>query len=317
MKAFSQLARDLVAVQKDGRTRPEATLTCEWETPPGFYRFRIGKMRGAVVSDGPILLPEPGAIFTALSEAEIGASLDAAFLSQGPIRAEQNCLLLQWDDRVALFDDGMGESDLFGPHAGRLRQNMARAGVSSEMVTDLILSHAHPDHCWGTMGADGIPNFPNATVHISEAEWGFWDACNEPALELAVAGFRQQVVPLRDRIRFFAGGDEVLPGIYALSAPGHTPGHTAFLVSSEGERAYVLADTTFHVPLSFDFPATSSAYDYDAEIGAATRLALLGQVADERARVISYHAPWPGIGHVARVGSGFRFVAEPMILDGA
>ncbi|MFI0849584.1 MBL fold metallo-hydrolase [Mesorhizobium sp. IMUNJ 23232] len=291
-------------------------MALEAEAPPGFYRCRIGKMRVCVVSDGPILLAKPRTVFTALSEDEIDTSLDAAFLPRGPIRAEQNCLLLQWDDRVALFDNGMGESDLFGPLAGRLKQNMVRAGVPPEAVTDLILSHAHPDHCWGTMGTNGIPNFPNAAIHISEAEWHFWEACDEPALELAVAGFRQQVVPVRDRIRFFPGGDMVLPGVCALAAPGHTPGHMAFLVSSEGEQLCVLSDTIFHVPLSFDFPTTPSAYDYDAEIGAATRLALLTRMADERARVISYHAPWPGIGHVVRAGDGFRFVAEPMILEG-
>ena len=119
--------------------------------------------------------------------------------------------------------------------------------------------------------------------------------------------------PLRSRIRFFRDNQEFLPGVRAIAAPGHTPGHTIFLVSSGDEQLCVSCDITFHDPLSYAFPASESAYDYDKELGVRTRTKTLAWIADSRLRVISYHAPWPGLGHVARADGAFRYVPEPII----
>src|SRR5262249_32519410 len=119
--------------------------------------------------------------------------------------------------------------------------------------------------------------------------------------------------PLHDRIRFFHDSEEFLPGVRAIAAPGHTPGHTMFLISSAGEELCVLCDVTFHDPLSYAFPESESAYDYDKVRGVRTRVERLTWLAQSRMRVISYHAQWPGIGHVARAGAAFRYVPAPML----
>jgi hypothetical protein len=75
----------------------------------------------------------------------------------------------------------------------------------------------------------------------------------------------------------------------------------------------VSCDVTFHDPLSYAFPASESAYDYDKELGIRTRTKTLAWLADSRLRMISYHTPWPGLGHVARTDDAFRFVPEPII----
>jgi len=279
----------------------------------GFHRFGIGDREVAVVTDGPLLLTPPGEVLHTLASEQIADALHAAFLPSGPMRIEQNVMLANIDGALVLFDNGMGSSQLFGSHAGRLLESLADAGVAADEIDALVLSHAHPDHCWGTMRDDGTPAFPSATIYMAEAELRFWESCTDPAMTEVVKGVAKHLAPLRDRIRFFTDGQEFLPGLRAIAAPGHTPGHTIFTISSGDEQLCVLCDIAFHDPLSFAFPEGQSAYDHDQVLGAQTRTRTLSWLADTRMRLVSYHAPWPGIGHVARSGAAYRFVPEPMI----
>jgi glyoxylase-like metal-dependent hydrolase (beta-lactamase superfamily II) len=280
---------------------------------PGFHRFRLGEREAAVVTDGPLLLTPPGDVFLTLAPEQIADALLAAFLPSGPMRIEQNILLVNIDGALVLFDNGMGSSQLFGPCAGRLLESLADAGVAADEINALVLSHAHPDHCWGTIRDDGTPTFPSATIYMAEAELRFWEACTDPAMSDVVKGVAKHLAPVRERIRFFTDGQEFLPGLRAIAAPGHTPGHAIFTIASGEEQLCVLCDIAFHDPLSFAYPAAHSAYDQDQVQGAETRSRTLAWLADTRMRLISYHAPWPGIGHVARSGTAYRFVPEPMI----
>ena len=279
----------------------------------GFHRFRIGEREAAVVTDGPLLLTPASGVFLELTPTQIENTLHAAFLPNEPMRIEQNILLVNIDGALVLFDNGMGSSQLFGPQAGRLLESLADAGVAADEIDVLVLSHAHPDHCWGTMRDDGTPTFPNATIYMAEQELRFWESCTDRVLSDVVVGFDKHLAPLRDRIRFFTDGQEFLPGLRAIAAPGHTPGHTIFTISSADEQLCVLCDIAFHDPLSFAYPEGHSAYDQDQVMGAQTRSRTLAWLAETRTRLVSYHAPWPGIGHVARSGAAYRFVPEPMI----
>lgn len=280
---------------------------------PAFHRFSIGNRSAAVVSDGPLLLTPPDEVFTTLAPNLIEDALRDAFLPAGPMRIEQNILLLDLDGELALFDNGMGTSQLFGSEAGRLLRSLSEAGARPEQISAMVLSHAHPDHCWGTMRDDGTPTFPNATIYMAEEELAFWEHCDDPEMTAVVEGLQKHLVPLRHRMRFFRDDEEFLPGVRAIEAPGHTPGHTIFLVSSRDEKLCVSCDVTFHDPLSYAFAASESAYDYDKALGASTRIKTLTWLADTRLRILSYHAPWPGIGHVARAGGAFRYVPAPII----
>jgi glyoxylase-like metal-dependent hydrolase (beta-lactamase superfamily II) len=279
----------------------------------GFHRFHIGEREAAVVTDGPLLLTPPGEVLLTLASEQVADALHAAFLSSGPMRIEQNILLVNIDGALVLFDNGMGSSQLFGPHTGRLLESLADAGVGADEIDVLVLSHAHPDHCWGTMRDDGTPAFLSAAIYMAEVELRFWENCTDPAMSEVVKGVAKHLAPLRDRIRFFTDGQEFLPGLRAIAAPGHTPGHTIFTIASGEEQLCVLCDIAFHDPLSFAYPAGHSTYDQDQVQGAQTRSRTLAWLADTRMRLVSYHAPWPGIGHVARSGMAYRFVPEPMI----
>ena len=271
------------------------------------HRFTIGTMHATIVSDGPLRLPAAPRIFTGPTEQALYDRLVAAHQATDAVHVEQNSLLLETAGKRVLFDNGMGTSKLFGPDSGKLLASLAEAGVDAASIDALVLTHAHSDHCWGTMKDDGTPNYPNATVYLSREELAFWES--DPPGERrqrSIAGVRKHLLPLRERFRFIRDGEEFLPGVQAWLTPGHTPGHMAFLF----DGGWCLSgDVAFHDPLSYAFPEAESAFDTDASQAVATRRRLLERLVDEKLRVIGYHHPWPGIGRVERVGGSFRFAA--------
>lgn len=272
-----------------------------------FHRFRVGAMDATIVSDGPLVLPRAARIFQGPNESAMNAALGTAGQANDKVRVEQNCLLLETAGKRVLFDNGMGSSKLFGPDSGRLLDSLAEAGVDPGSVDALVLTHAHSDHCWGTMRDDGVPNYPNATIWMARAELAFWESdppCD--ARDPTLAGVRQHLLPLRDRIRLIRDGEAFLPGVQAWLTPGHTPGHMAYLFDGGW---CLTGDVAFHDPLSYAFPEAESAFDTDPVEAVATRRRLLARLADEKLAVVGYHHPWPGLGHVERAGGTFRFVA--------
>jgi glyoxylase-like metal-dependent hydrolase (beta-lactamase superfamily II) len=272
-----------------------------------FHRFNSGSMHATIVSDGPLTLPRPARIFSGLDEVAIDEALQPAARAADKVRVEQNCLLLETGGKCALFDNGMGSSKLFGPDSGQLLGSLAEAGIDPASIDALVLTHAHSDHCWGTMRDDGVPNYPNATIYMSESELAFWES-DPPGerRERSLAGVRKHLLPLRDRIRLIRDGVEFLPGVQAWLTPGHTPGHMAYLFAGGW---CLTGDVAFHDPLSYVFPEAESAFDTDAVEGIATRKRVLARLADEKLAIIGYHNPWPGLGHVERAGGSYRFIA--------
>ena len=272
------------------------------------HRFQIGSMAATIVSDGPLLLHAPEQVFLGPAAAALGASLTASGQRTDKIRVEQNCLLLETAGKYVLFDNGMGSEKLYGPDSGRLLDSLRAAGVAPSDIDAMVLTHAHSDHCWGTMGDDGVPNFPNATLYMAQAELDFWTAAAEDRrMARSIAGFRKHILPLRDRIQMIRDGEEFLPGVHALATPGHTPGHMAFLFDGGW---CLTGDVAFHDPLSYDFPEAESVYDTDRDLGVQTRLRLLDRLVADRLAIVGYHHPWPGLGRLERSNGTFRFVPD-------
>lgn len=271
-----------------------------------FHRFRIGNLVATIVSDGPLTLPTASRIFAGPGKDALDAAVSATGQATDAVRVEQNCLLLESGGKRVLFDNGLGSERLYGPDSGKLLASLAEAGVDLASIDGMVLTHAHSDHCWGTMGDDGTPNFPNATLYISNAEMDYWQS-NPPGerRQRSIAGVRKHLLPLRDRMRFIRDGEEFLPGVQAWFTPGHTPGHMAFLFSGGW---CLTGDVAFHDPISYAFPEAESAFDVDPQLAVATRRRLLDRLVDERMQVIGYHHPWPGLGRVERAAGTFRFI---------
>ncbi len=285
---------------------------------PYFYRFNHGKMQATVISDGPLPLGEPSGSFVGTSKEEVGKMLTDSFLPADNVVLEQNILVLNTGDKLVLFDTGMGSSPIFGPTTGKLLTSMRAAGIDPNDIDAVVATHAHCDHVWGIMGDDGKPNFPNAQVYISQTDFDFWTdeaklSIKDPGyMKPFVEGARKNLLPVRDRIVFIKDGQEFLPGIQAIAAPGHTLGHMMFMITSDGKSLAAIGDLTHHHVLLVEKPRIEFAYDTDSKLSANTRVRMLDMLAANRIPMIAYHFPWPGVGHVAKNGDGFRYYPAPM-----
>lgn len=284
---------------------------------PYFYRFKIGGAEATIVSDGTLPLGDPHANFLGLSREEMDKQLTDNFLPVNNAVLEQNVLVLNTGDRMVLFDTGMGTQKVFGPTTGKLMRTLRQAGIDPKDIDAVVMSHAHIDHCGGCMAADGARNFPNAQYYISQADYDFWtDETKVPSqFKVFLDTARTNLTPNRDRMVFIKDGDEFLPGIQALAAPGHTVGHTIFMIASGNQSLCYIGDLAHHPVLLLEKPRTEFMYDTDPKQSAQSRVTMLGMLADERIPLLAYHFAWPGIGHVARQGEGFRYVPEPMRME--
>lgn len=285
---------------------------------PYFYRFPHGKMQMTMVSDGPLPLGDPTGAFLGAAKEEISKMLTDNFLSPTNTVLEQNVLVVNTGDKLYVVDTGMGSSPMFGPTTGKLMETLKAAGIDPADVDGILVTHAHCDHVWGIMNDNGKPNFPNAQIYISQADFDFWTdeaklSMKDPAyMKPFVEGARNNLLPVRDRIVFFKDGQEFVPGIQAMAAPGHTVGHTIFMITSDGKSMAAIGDLTHHHVLLVERPRLEFAYDTDPKQSAGSRVRILDMLAANKIPLAAYHFPWPGHGHVVKSGDGFRFIAAPM-----
>jgi glyoxylase-like metal-dependent hydrolase (beta-lactamase superfamily II) len=123
---------------------------------------------------------------------------------------------------------------------------------------------------------------------------------------------RQQLLPNRDRIVFLKDGQEVVPGVQAMAAPGHTVGHTIFMITSQGKTLCNIGDLGHQYVLSTEKPRVEFAFDTDGKQAAASRIRVFDMLAAQRMPFLAYHFPWPGVGHLAKQGDGYRYFPLPM-----
>ena len=287
---------------------------------PYYYRFKLGDAECTVVSDGQLPLGDPNQSFLKIDKAEINRELTANFLPTNSAVLEQNVVVVNFGDRVVLFDTGMGQDNLFGSSTGKLPMTLREAGIDPAGVDAVVMSHAHIDHCGGVIGANGKRNFPNAQYFIGEADFAYWtdDAkipSNYPARPHFLNQARNNLLPVKSDTHFYKDNEQILPGVTALSAPGHTVSHTIFMIESNGKQLCYIGDLAHHPVLLLEHPRTQFAYDTDPVQSADSRVRMLTMLASNRIPLLAYHFAWPGIGHVAQQGDGFRYFPVPVQME--
>ena len=279
------------------------------------YRFSIGTFACAIVNDGTFAYPHPAQLFFdgapeeglahALQAQQIESAAWTEFVSSYPT------VLVNTGAHRVLIDTGAGS---FAPTTGQLIPNLRSLGMAPEEIDTVILTHGHLDHIGGNVDKEGKPAFPNARYVMSRVEWEFWAADPDlsslklpPIFIEAIRGAaRAQLPPLKDRLALVEDGDEIVPGIQAVAAPGHTPGHLALSIRSTGEQLLCATDALLH-PIHIAQPDWTAVFDYSPDETVVTRRRLLGRAAVDGALVYLTHFSFPGLGHIVLQDGSWRW----------
>lgn len=273
-------------------------------------QMSLGDMTIRSVSDGNLVLPV-SFLFPEVAKEDIEAILAANGMNAEALEPECNLTLVENGDRLVLFDAGAGPN--FMPSAGKLPAALDAAGVDPSAITDVVFTHAHPDHLWGILDDFDEIAFPDANLHFGRAEWEFWTADDvvskmSEGRESFAVGAQNRMEVMADRVQLFDGGAEILPGIEAIDTKGHTPGHMAFAIHGGGESLMVLGDALTNHVVSFERPDWPSGSDQDPLQGIATRQMLLDRLTADKMAFIGYHLPNGGMGRAEKSGDAYRFV---------
>ncbi|SEH68863.1 MBL fold metallo-hydrolase [Paracoccus alkenifer] len=269
-----------------------------------------GGVRIDTLSDGHLELPFDFS-FAGLPRDELDPILQQAGVTGDMIHSPCNITLLRDGTNTVLFDAGSGPD--FMPTAGKVTEALAALDLTPEDVTHLLFTHGHPDHLWGVLDDFDEPLFANAAHVMGRAEAEYW---TDPATlgsirddrQSFVAGASRRIEALGDALALIEDGESPLPGVTARLTPGHTAGHMSFDIDAGGQRVLVVGDAIANSHIAFARPEWESAADEDAALGARTRVALLGDLADSGTQLIGFHLSDGGIGRAERNGDSFRFV---------
>ena len=279
------------------------------ELRPPVHRFVLGEFEvttildGAMVRDG--ICPPYG---VGQEEAEVRALARRNFLPDDRFENTFAPTLVNTGRELVLFDTGNGAGRR-SSNAGFLRERLALAGYSPEDVDVVAFTHMHPDHIGGVREGDDLA-FPNARYAIGRHEFDAWSSGDRIPERRAAnrRQFQDLIVPLAEMATFVEPGQDVVPGIRAVEAFGHSIGHLAFMIESNGAAVLLWGDATNHYVLSLQHPEWPAAMDDDREMAVATRKRILDMLATDRLLAIGHHMPFPAVGYVELGEIGYRWV---------
>ncbi|GHD98749.1 metallo-beta-lactamase [Defluviimonas sp. 20V17] len=270
---------------------------------PPFNRFKLGAFEVTTLLAATRAVPEPHKIFGLSTPNDaFEAASRAAFLPTDVAQFFFTPTLVNTGKELILFDTGLDPAGI--------TTALEAAGYAPDQVDVVVITHMHGDHIGG-LADGGFATFANARYVTGRHEYDHWAAAGNPL-------FDTNMKPLAEKTEFLGEGGAVVPGITALSAPGHTPGHMGYHLESGGRRLLLIADTANHYVWSLAHPDWEVKFDMDKPAAAATRRKMLGMLAADRVPFIGYHMPFPAVGFVEARGQGFHYVpaSYQMMLEG-
>jgi glyoxylase-like metal-dependent hydrolase (beta-lactamase superfamily II) len=285
----------------------------------GSFRFGVGEFECVSVSDGALNYP-PESLFSNVPLERVEEAMRQLDPPTAQVMTPYTCLFIDTGEHRVLVDTGAGN---LGAHAaqmfpgldhstsvtGLLLENMRSSGVEPSEIDTVIITHAHPDHVGGTLNETGELVFSNAHYFISEAECEFWtsDAATTKAPPFMVDASRRNLEPLKDRLTLVEDASEIVPGVRAIATAGHTPGHIALSMASDGERLLHISDAVLY-PLHLEHPEWIPVFDILPEQASASKRRIFDLAAEETALVFAHHfPPFPSLGHVRKREQGWRW----------
>jgi glyoxylase-like metal-dependent hydrolase (beta-lactamase superfamily II) len=293
-----------------GIARPIEIVTGAVAADTGFHRFKVGDVEVTTLYDGVWERDHDAGFIANASVEETKAALKASGLSGDKVPIPFTVTFIRVGGQTIMFDAGTGGQ--LAPTAGKLDQAMAAAGIDPKTIGKIVITHFHPDHIFGLMEKEtNAQIYPNAEILVPAAELSWWTGAE------AMAKMPPQRQGMLKRIQSTLGkwknvtpvenDQEIAPGILAVEAPGHTPGHTAYRVTSEASQLLVLGDTSNIPALFVRHPEWHVVFDMDAKQAEVNRRALFERAIAENAIVTGYHYGLPGAGRLEKDGAGYVF----------
>jgi glyoxylase-like metal-dependent hydrolase (beta-lactamase superfamily II) len=280
------------------------------KTQAGWQRTMVGDIEVTALSDGTVKLPVDQ-LLTNVGEPAVRQAMARNFLSI-PTETSVNGYLVNTGTKLVLID--AGAASLFGPTLGNLLANLRAAGYAPEQVDEVYATHLHPDHVGGLV-LNGQRAFPNAVVRADRRDVEHWlSAENLAKAPEASKGFYQgataSLKPYQDagKLQPFDGDTALVPGVRAVAAHGHTPGHTTYVVESQGQRLALWGDLMHVAAVQFPAPAVTIRFDSDSNAAQAARMRFFQSAAADGTLVGIAHVPFPGLGRLRAEGNGYVWV---------
>lgn len=280
------------------------------------HRYNIGDIEVTVLSDGFRMVPVDDKYLINATTDDLQKALVAAGLPTDKMKNSYSPIVLTTAGKRVLFDTGNGEAQAAPSKGerGTLNANLAAAGIDRSKIDVVVISHFHADHVNGLLMPDNSKTFPNAEIKVPENEWKFWmddgemSRASKGRMTELFANNRRVFDALGRNVTVYGWDKEVVPGVTAVGTPGHSIGHTSFVVSSAGKTVFVQSDVCNNIAVFAPYPDWHGFFDQDPPKAAATRRRVYDMLLADKLPVQGYHFPYPALARIERAGQGYRVV---------